>query len=59
LKDAASKERLLFTPQDVMEEQRHSDHGRDFDEARYEVCCETQPAANEELGECCRSMTSK
>ncbi len=43
---------------DVIEEQRHNDHARDFDETgcevRRELCRETQPAANEELGEYCR-----
>src|SRR5713226_2470119 len=44
----------IHRPKDVIEEQRHSDHARDLDEAYGEVRCETQPAANEELGECCR-----
>jgi hypothetical protein len=44
------KQRSLY----VIEEQRYSDHARDLDEPYGEVRCKTQPAANEELGECCR-----
>jgi hypothetical protein len=45
----------MSTPlKDGMEEQRHSDHARDRDDASCQVRCEIHPAAhaNEELGEC-------
>jgi hypothetical protein len=35
---------------DVIEEQRHSDHARERDAAP----CDIEPAAIEDLGECCR-----